>query len=156
MLPQYSATPQLRQQSHSQFIRAVPKLMSDIVIAAPQLSASSSGDGEQAPTLQGTPAALVAPVSSTTTSDTAQGSVSDPGMGSFTSVPTTSNAPPAVSSSPSTATSGSESANTTSGGAGVSLLLPAATTGSGRWWERSHPARHIHVADGFHGAVQAF
>ncbi|KAE9132809.1 hypothetical protein PF010_g3047 [Phytophthora fragariae] len=133
ILPQNSATPQLRQQTHSQFIRAVPKLMSNNVAAAPQPSASSSGDGEQAPTLQGSPAALVAPVQRTTTADTVQVGVHVPGaastdMGSSTSVSTTSNVPSTVSSSPPTATSGSGSASTMSSGVGMSLILPAATS----------------------------
>ncbi|KAE8969479.1 hypothetical protein PR001_g27492 [Phytophthora rubi] len=107
--------------------------MSDNVIAASQLSGASSGDGEKAPTLQGTPATLVAPVQPTTTTDTTQVGVNAPGvastdMGSSTSVPTTSNVPSAVSSSPSTATSGSGNASATSSGAGMPLILPAATS----------------------------
>ncbi|KAE8969070.1 hypothetical protein PR003_g26547 [Phytophthora rubi] len=107
--------------------------MSDNVNAASQLSASSSGDGEQASTLQGTPAALVAPVQPAATTDTSQigavaSGVAPANMGSSTTVSTASNVPSAVSSSSSTATSGPRNANTTSSEAGRSLMLPAATS----------------------------
>ncbi|KAE8956256.1 hypothetical protein PR001_g31792, partial [Phytophthora rubi] len=126
-------TPQPRLQPHSQFIRTASKLMSDNVNAASQLSASSSGDGEQASTLQGTPAALVAPVQPAATTDTSQigavaSGVAPANMGSSTTVSTASNVPSAVSSSSSTATSGPRNANTTSSEAGRSLMLPAATS----------------------------
>ncbi|KAE8907071.1 hypothetical protein PF010_g30386 [Phytophthora fragariae] len=93
--------------------------MSDNIAAASQHSGPSSGDGEQAPTLQGTHVALVAPVQPTTTTDTTQVGVNAPGVastdiGSSISVPTTSNVPSAVSSSPSIATSGPGNASATS------------------------------------------
>ncbi|KAE9263804.1 hypothetical protein PF001_g31536, partial [Phytophthora fragariae] len=107
--------------------------MSDNVIAAEQLSASSAGDDGQAPTLQGTPAALATSASSTTASGTAQGGISDSGvtsagMGGSTSVPTTSNALSAASSSTTATTSGPSSISATSGATGTSLTLPAATS----------------------------
>ncbi|KAE9289921.1 hypothetical protein PR003_g25425 [Phytophthora rubi] len=133
ILPQHSATPQLRQQPHSQFVRAVPKLMSDNLAAALQPSASTSGDGGQSPVLQGTPASLTTPVQTTTTSATAQSGGSGPevasaGMGSSTSVPTTSDALSANSSGSSAVTSGSGSASTTSSVAGTSLSLVVSGT----------------------------
>ncbi|KAE9037204.1 hypothetical protein PR001_g8468 [Phytophthora rubi] len=107
--------------------------MSDNGNTASQLSGPSSGDGEQAPTLQGTPAALMALVQPTTSTDTTQVSVNAPGvlstdMGSSTSMPTTSNVPSAVSNSPSTATSESGDTSTTSSGAGMSLIPPAVSS----------------------------
>ncbi|KAE9015889.1 hypothetical protein PR001_g14791 [Phytophthora rubi] len=107
--------------------------MSDNVVTASQLTASSSGNGGQGPTLQDTPAALVAPVQATTSADTTQIGVNASGvtstdMGSSASVSTTSSAPAAVSISSSTTTSGSSSASTASSGAGMSLTLPAAAS----------------------------
>ncbi|KAE8970396.1 hypothetical protein PR003_g16000 [Phytophthora rubi] len=133
VLPQHSATPQPSLQPHSQFIRAVPKLMSDNLIVAKQPSASSSGDGGPSSALQGTPAALATPTQATTASVSAQSGGSGPatastGMGSSTSVPTMSNAPSANLSGSPPVTSGSGSVGTTSSVAGTSLSLPAATS----------------------------
>ncbi|KAE9286715.1 hypothetical protein PR003_g26238 [Phytophthora rubi] len=133
VLPQHSATPQPRLQSHSQFIRIVPKLMSDNLAAAKQPSASTSGDGEPSSALQGTPAALATPTQATTTSTSVQGGGSGPetastGMGSSTSVPTTSNAPAASSSGSSIVPPGLGSVSTMSSVEGASLSLPAATS----------------------------
>ncbi|KAE9225425.1 hypothetical protein PF002_g14410 [Phytophthora fragariae] len=107
--------------------------MSDNVIAAEQPSASSAGGDGQAPTLQGTPAALATSASSTTASGTAQGGISDSGvtsagMGGSTRVPTTSNALSAASSSTIATTSGPSSISATSGTTVTSLTLPAATS----------------------------
>ncbi|KAE8965015.1 hypothetical protein PR001_g28854, partial [Phytophthora rubi] len=133
IVPQHSAASQPRLQPHSQFVRAVPTHMSDNVIAAEQLSPSSAGDDGQAPTLQGTPAALATSASSTTASGTAQGGISDSGVtsageGGSASVPTTSNALSAASSSTTATTSGPSSISATSGATGTSLTLPAATS----------------------------
>ncbi|KAE9320132.1 hypothetical protein PR003_g17802 [Phytophthora rubi] len=133
ILPQHSAASQPRLQPHSQFAHAVPKLMSDDLVAALQPFASTSGDGGQPPALQGTPAALTTLVQATTSLAAAPSGGSDQGvassdMGSSTSVPTTSDALPASSSGSSAATSGFGSVITTSSMVGTSLSLPAATS----------------------------
>ncbi|GMF29689.1 unnamed protein product [Phytophthora fragariaefolia] len=133
ILPQHSTTPQPGQQPHSQFIRVVPKLMSDNITAAPQSPVSSSDVGEQTSTLQGPPAAPIAPVQPTTTSGTAQSGVSNPqvvptGMDGSTSVPTTSNAPPPTSSNSAATTTEPSSAGTTSGEVRLPHSLSAATS----------------------------
>ncbi|KAE9177771.1 hypothetical protein PF005_g24357 [Phytophthora fragariae] len=107
--------------------------MSDNLTVAKQPSASSSGDGGPSSALQGTPAALATPTQATTASVSAQSGGSGPatastGMGSSTSVPTTSNAPSANLSGSPPVTSGSGSVGTTSSVAGTSLSLPAATS----------------------------
>ncbi|KAE9300282.1 hypothetical protein PR003_g22784 [Phytophthora rubi] len=133
ILPQHSATPQPRLQPHSQFVRAVPKLMSDNLTAAKQPTASTSGDGGPSSALQGTPAALTTSTQAFTTSTSTQSGGSGPAtastvVGSSTSIPTTSNVPSADLSSSSATTSGPGNINTTSSGAGRSLILPAATS----------------------------
>ncbi|KAE8977832.1 hypothetical protein PR001_g25019 [Phytophthora rubi] len=107
--------------------------MSDNLAAAKQPSASTSGDGEPSSALQGTPAALATPTQATTTSTSVQGGGSGPetastGMGSSTSVPTTSNAPAASSSGSSIVPPGLGSVSTMSSVEGASLSLPAATS----------------------------
>ncbi|KAE9317018.1 hypothetical protein PR003_g18580 [Phytophthora rubi] len=125
--------------------------MSDNIIAASQHSGPSSGDGEQAPTLQGTPAARLAPVRPTTTTDTTQVGVNAPGvastdMGSSTSEPAMSNVPLAVSNSLFSATSGSDDASTTSSGVWMSFTLPAATSTPLAVSETSAPLTRMPVA----------